>query len=119
MPEIISLAKNNNLIVIESSGSFNVAEIKLAITKVKYLHDSFGIDKVLVDRRKRTELPDSEQYLEVGAYLARQTQGKVRFAVLTTLDPADHEFFKTVVTIKDGIVEFFDDESHALRWLGL
>lgn len=118
MPENISLAKNNNLIIIDSSGSFNVVEIKLAITKVKYLHESFGIDKVLVDRRKRMELPDSGKYLEVGAYLASQTQGKIRFAILTSLDPAAHEFFKSVVTLKDGVVEFFSDEKDALRWLG-
>ena len=118
MADQVTLARNNKLIVVHSSGPFNVIEVKLAITKIKYIHDKLGIDKVLVDRRNREELPTSEKYLEAGDYLAKHTQGKLMFAVLTSLNPELHNFFKSAMAIRGIVLEYFTEESEALRWLG-
>jgi len=118
MVEQVTLARNNQLIVVHSNGPFSVVEVKLAITKIKYIYDKLGIDKVLVDRRNREELPNSEQYLEAGDYLAKHTQGKLMFAVLTSLDPELHNFFKSAMEIRGVSLEYFNEESDALRWLG-
>lgn len=96
----------------------DVTMIKVLAHKVDEISKQSGVNKVLVEVRKRKSAShNSAQLLEIGMYVANIFQDRIHFAVLVDYRPEVHGFFESVAETKGMVLRFFEDEPAALQWL--
>ena len=120
MADQITVSACKQYLVVRSDGPIDVEEMKITISNIDAKCKELGIDKVLVDSRERkTVEPSKDQLMEIGMFLADWTRGKIQFAILVRFKPSIHDFFKAVTEFSGAVVNFFEEESSALSWLGV
>lgn len=117
MPEVVTLDKKNNHILITSSGKPNLSHLMGAINKSLALYEEKGVDKLLVDSIARNRLPTAKEAAKGAEFLAEKTSSKLRIAVLVADQLEWHTDFSRKVGMKFGLIRYFANRDEAVKWL--
>ena len=113
-------SKRGACLFLEVPDPIDVTGIKLLAYKIEEICSQMGITKVLVDSRNRTTPShNSEELLEIGMFVAGLFRDRIQFAVMVDYRPEVHGFFSAVTEIRGALINFFEEESAALQWLGI
>lgn len=98
----------------------DVTAIKVLAYKVDEVCKELGLNKVLVEVRNRTSPShNASELLEIGMFVAGLFRDTIQFAVLVNYRPEVHGFFQAVTESIGPVIQFFEEESAALVWLGV
>ena len=116
MPEKVTLNEQNGIIEVASYGVVTKQEIMDSIDIVMKIHREKGIDKVLVDSRQQTRMPNTMEIIE----LFSKFPDNLKVAVwVSETQPTvkDEAFLETVAINRFFKFRMFFSEEQALAWL--
>lgn len=115
--------------IVESRGHYifvqppdivSVTAIKVLAYKIDEVRKELGMTKVLVEVRNRKSASHSaSELLDIARFAAGLFRDNMQFAVLVNYRPVVHGFFGTISETIGMKLNFFEDESAALEWLGV
>lgn len=117
MREYASLSPSGDYIVIISDDKFGLTEMQSAIDQALVLHETKGVDRVLVDSTACSHAPTREDATAGALFLSEKTRSKLRFAVVVREIKGMHMEFALSVGVQFGLIRYFIDLNQAKTWL--
>ena len=117
MLDLISISDCNKFIQVMANKESEIKDVKETIKHVMSIYKANGIDKVFIDARDRDGPLTTTEYLDVATFLTEITAGQIKFSVLINDDVSNRDFFKSAVSLKGGLISYFNDKTSALVWL--
>ncbi len=117
MAEEVCVSSDGTYILVRSTGSPSLQEMKQTLSRIAEIYRDHKLDLVLVDSRARHEQPSVADIFKGGEMLAKTLGYITRIAVLVGEITADHALFENVAVNRGSVVAYFQDEAKALRWL--
>ena len=117
MAEEVYLSLDKTYILVRSTGSPSLDEMKKTLSRIIELNNKHKVNKVLVDGRDRNEQPPMLDIYSGGELLSNMMGGGIRISILVAEITDNHHFFETVALNRGADVAYFQEEDSALKWL--
>ena len=116
MPEQLRIDEERGIVIVDSSGTISLQQIRETMTAVLAICAEKGFKKTLVDARKQEELPSITELYEIASNIPREI--KVALLGIGGGPSEDGLRFLETVAKNTGLeVRVFFEEDEALRWL--
>lgn len=116
MPETVRLSSELGIIEVRSFDDVSLADVDSSLTEVERIRKETGVDRVLVDVRKQTSMPEMSGTFQIASSLP----DSLRIALLFSEGQSTEEDIRFVESIagNGGVtIQAFPSEDEALQWL--
>lgn len=117
MPEDVSYDRQENLVIVKSTGILTADEVKTSIREVARYCREKGAKKVYVDQLQAQSFPGDALGFNLGSDVAHLLKG-VKIAIVHSGDVEEEvKFFEKVAQIRGGTMRVFAEACSARAWL--
>ena len=116
MPEEVQINQELEIIEVLSYGKVTGQTLDASLQEVVRLNKETGLNRILVDTMKQTEMPSVMTLYNFANALPRN----MRFAILVSEKQntrEDQDFFETVARNRGFVVREFESRDEAVDWL--
>jgi len=116
MPEVVEINKDTGVIEVRSFGDVSLDDLDRTVTEINHIYEEHGIDRVLVDVRNGTSMPNTVELF----YFAQSLPDVMRIAIWVAQDQmtmAKVQFVRTVASNRGQRIQIFSTHKDALEWL--
>lgn len=116
MKDNIQISPCKQYVIVTAEGGNYTTDVQETVVHLNEIMAKQSLSNVLCDCRNRQSPPSTEVMLEMGAHIARETHGKITFAIVVH-EPKQHQLFKQAANFNGANIEFFSAEEQAKEWL--
>ena len=116
MPETVRLDDKLGIIEVRSFDDVSLSDVDNSLIEIQQIRKETGVDKVLVDVRKQTSMPELCESFQIASSLPNSLRIAVLFSEGQPTEE-DISFVKSVAASSGVAIETFSSEHEALAWL--
>lgn len=116
MPETVRLDDQLGIIEVHSFDDVSLSDVDNSLQEIEQIRKETGVDKVLVDVREQTSMPEMSESFQIASSLPHSLRIALLFSEGQSTEE-DIRFVESIAASGGVAVQAFSSEDEALRWL--